>query len=205
MATTEIIVSFGAPRSGTTFMRHCLKAMANVFVTKLPEGRVLHPCISPDGLIELSHWLQHENLTLVRTVRHPVEIAASFVALRRPELAAGTPNLAGKSDDWIVERLRSESQNVAAQHEFLRSEYPHHRFIEISYEGLAVEAHREEFAATITKGVNRRKLREALATFGTKPVHQGRLSEGLGDVLTPAQRAWFTSCLRPVIEREGYT
>lgn len=118
MSVNAVVVNYGCPRSGTTFMRHILKRLSGVFAFKLAEGRVLHPCQSGDGLVELHKILRHKRLVLVRTVRHPLELAESFVALRDPRLheAGGVPeNLAKFSDERAVEFVRLESENTARQ------------------------------------------------------------------------------------------
>jgi len=51
---------------------------------------------------------------------------------------------------------------------------------------------------------NGERLGLAFLAFGQEAVRSGRLSAGLGSVLSPHQKEWFRIQLADVIEREGY-
>jgi len=215
MSVDTVVVNYGCPRSGTTFMRNVLGRLQGVFAFKLAEGRHLHPYKNPDGLVDLHRMLRHRRLVLIRTVRHPLEIAESFAALRDPQLheVDGAPmNLAKFRDPKAVEFIRIESENTALQRAaLLEPEHKHEGlwFIEIRYEDLADAKKRARFVRQVTDPLptpekNHEILARALTEFGTKPIRRGRLRAGLGRITTPQRRAWFREQLKDVIEREGY-
>lgn len=201
---TAVVFAFGCPRSGTTFLYRALATMRAAIVAKIHEGSVLHPCQSDRGLVELSRLFRNQSVTLVRIRRHPLEIAESFVAARDdrtfgPEMEG----IASHSDRAVVAFVQSESEAVDAQRDhFAASD---HRLVEVRYEDLSEPSMREQLAGETTRTpADNRRVREALARFGTAPARAGRLSAGLGSVLSDAQRAAFRAELADVIEREGY-
>ena len=64
MSVDAVLVNYGCPRSGTTWMAKVLAAVDDVFSFKLAEGRVLHPCQSENGLIELSKILRFRRVRI---------------------------------------------------------------------------------------------------------------------------------------------
>lgn len=205
-----IVFSFGCPRSGTTFMQQALAKLKTPLTEKIGEGSLLHPCRSHDGLRTLSHLFASRPVVFVRTVRHPVEIAASFVAARHlteeePESFSG---LAKNSDADVLRFVRSESVSVADQREhFAETDWPH-ELIEVRYEDLSAKDYREIVASKIVSasGVTDKEkwpLIAKLDTFGVRPTRPGRLSHGV-DPITSKHRAEFAHQLADVIQREGY-
>ena len=206
MAVDTVVVNFGSPRSGTTFMEKCLLSLRGVLTVKLPEGRLLHPCQSVDGLVDMCHWFQHRKLILIRTIRHPLEIAESLVALRTQSPHHGA--LWKKTDDWVVRIISAESERVLEQRPKLLA-LPYGRFIEVHYEDLADPERVDAFVTDVVHSLpdmelNRVNLTRALGTFGKIPVRNGRLARGLDRAMEPEQREWFRRQLTGVIKREGY-
>lgn len=200
MTGAPIVINFGAPRSGTTWMWRCTKAMG-VFAWKLTENSAFHPCWSDSGLTELVKSLHKHPTVVIRTVRHPLEIAESFAATRTDALRAHTPGLAQNDHDDVVRWIRSESEGFHKQTAIARE------VIEARYDDMPDPAYRSRLVERVREGLGSeagKKLRRALDTFGGSPARKGRLSAGLGRVLTDEEREWYREQLADVIEREGF-
>ena len=216
MSTSTVVVNYGAPRSGTTFMRDLLhKLGAGILAFKLAEGRLLHPCKSKDGLSEFHKMLSFKRLVLIRTVRDPMEIVASFIALRNPKLwkkGAKPINVAKFSDEKIVSFVTLESEYTALQRPMLLDPPYVHKgldFIEVRYEDLADEAKRKAFAERVAGNLpapeaNLGRLIRGFESWGKTPVGPGRLRTSDTEPMDTDTRAWFAAQLSGVIEREGY-
>lgn len=212
MSAEVAVFNFGCPRSGTTFMARCISALREPFTCKLIEHSDLHPCQSQDGLRELSVALEDRRMVLVRTVRHPMEMADSFVVMRRDGIAQKTGDISDYSDERVVEWIKAESRHAAIQREwFSHRGGADHRWVQVRYESLTTREGREAAAARITdaagiNAVGRELLLEELETFGDpdEVAQIGRLSEGVDRAMSETQRAFFEPRLRAVMEREGY-
>lgn len=214
MAVDHIVINYGSPRSGTTFMWKCLGALQGALTFKLAEGRVLHPCQSKDGLVELCKILRFRKVILIRTIRHPLEIAESLVALRDPRMWEGKrpSNISKFTDKRAVEFITLESKNTERQRPTLLR--PHFEvnalhFIEVRYEDLADPEKRKAFIREVTSSLpdperNFELLSRTLGGFGTTPVRRGRLAAKWTKTMDPKLRSWFERELREVILREGY-
>lgn len=204
-----IVVSFGCPRSGTTFVHVALRALEpDAVVVKLSETNGLHPAQSRDGLITLARLLRGHRLLLVRTVRDPAEIVESFLAARTPAgLAAGMDGLARNSDADVCRWVREESESWSAQRRLVQEER-HAHFVEVRYEDLADPKARETLVADVAESIGSAGRAEVflarLEEFGGRPTRNGRLSLGLARVSTDAERAYFARALRATSLREGY-
>ena len=218
MSIKTIVINYGSPRSGTTFLSHVFDQLSDsVLAFKLTEARILHPCQSEDGLIELHTLLRKKHVVLVRTVRHPMEVAESFLALQNPATwppDAKRPGLANFTNARFAGFVTRESENTALQRPALLAPDYRHRglsFIEIRYEDLADGAGQEEFARLVAEKLpepdtNFQILVDALRDYGENPVGVGRLFAG-GGVVEPMgerERSWFAARLAGVAEREGY-
>ena len=208
MATSvdTIVVNFGSPRSGTTFMEKTLRSLQGVLSVKLHEFLLQHPCQSRDGLLDLAHFFNRRRLVIIRTVRHPLEIAESFVALRSQN--EDTFVHRKKTDAEVVQFINMESVNVRRQSAKLLESLPD-RFIEIRYEDIPDPKKAGSFVDEVVRHLphqkqNHANLTTALKNFGKVPVRGGRLSRGLGRVMAQEQREWFRERLGDVIRREGY-
>jgi len=215
MVPKTVIISFGCPRSGTTFLARCLSSLAGVFALYLPDGAKLHPSKSPEGLVLLDALFWNHRAIWIRIIRHPLDIVESFLALRMvtPEAAR-----ARDSDQRIVEWIVNEHRHVKAQRKLLGQQNPNwepHHLIEVKYESLANPKGRKMFAKNLVKLLPRRKanhahLLEQLDTFGVKPANMGKLRAakmgklGRGPVMTPAERIYFEKELATVITESGY-
>lgn len=205
--TKLAVVSFGCPRSGTTFLFSCLQSLPSAFVTKLPEWAGLHPCQSSTGLLQLADVVTSgRRLVLVRIKRNPMDIVESFLAARRPEFGDGGAGIARHTDREIVAFVRTESTSLTKQR-VLIGEKRHVRLVEVKYEDLARPDGQAAFISRIRKATSLKgveDLKRALQTFGKKPVRKGRLSTGIGRSSTAEQRSYFRSRLSATMEREGY-
>lgn len=212
MAVETIVVAFGAPRSGTTFLRTCVEALRDPFAFKLNEHAAFHPCRSDSGLLDLEKALHQKRVAFVRIVRDPLEIARSFVFARREEASRLLGGIGRNSDERVVEWIRSESRSVAAQRGArLRGRAGGTlRILEIRYERLAERAYREEVAdrlraTNVIDDDDRKRFFVALGNFGRKPARAGRLSFGFdGDPLSKKERDFFERALADVRKAEGY-
>lgn len=198
-------------------MRRMLKALEGAFTSKLHEHNGLHPCESDDGLLTLSHWLQKETVVFVRTVRHPLAIADSFVATRQESMRDRNPGLAQHDDERVVKFIRSESDGTDAQRDTLietstraHKQWDHH-LVEARYEDLANPGYRDLFALAVSKhmpdaGAAYRQLAGRLdAEWGSEPVRDGKLHRDITErVMGDERAAWFREQLQDIIEREGY-
>ena len=205
-----VVISFGCPRSGTTFLARCLSPLLGVFAFHLPDGGKLHPCKSREGLIQLDALFWSHRAIFVRIYRSPLDIVESFLALRelKPDIAR-----ARDSDQRIIRWITNEHANVAEQRPVLRTHQknwePHH-LVEVKYEALAGDKGRRAFAETLgallpRRRANQQRLLDQLETFGDKPANLGKLKARMsGSVMTPRQRAYFTEHLRYIIEAGGY-
>lgn len=190
-----ILINFGCPRSGTTFAHYCMSALGKqATVIKLNEHHALHPVHSRTGLYDLARLFATERLILVRTVRHPMEIAESFLATRQH--GDGSSGLARKSDDEIWRMVAEESTSVMVQRPLL--EEVGVPLIEVRY---------EEFPGLADKlgaHLDTKPMAERLAYYRTESVREGRLLHGQDRVSTDAERAFFAMRLDPIARREGY-
>jgi len=215
MVPKTVIISFGCPRSGTTFLARCLSSLVGVFAFHFPDGAKLHPTKHNDGLIQLDALFWHHRTIWVRIVRHPLDIAESFLALRMvtPEGAR-----AKDSDPQIVRWIVNEHKHVRVQRKLLQLQDPAwepHHLIEVRYEDLAQAKGREAFAEELTallprRDANPKILLDELATFGVKPANMGKLRAirmdklEKGPVMTPTERVYFEKELATVIIEGGY-
>lgn len=78
MIKNTIILSYGCPRTGTTFVNHMLGQGLDIITGKIAEGHASHPIKSNHGLLNLSYTFQKYNLVFVRTIRDPINIFESF-------------------------------------------------------------------------------------------------------------------------------
>ncbi len=211
---TPLVINFGCPRSGGTYIQHLLNAGRGYASRKLPETDRLHPCQCDFGLLSLLILLtpgrpgEHETV-LVRQIRHPLEIVESFYALRLPRAQVG--GLAHSSDEEIVEWIRSDQRGVDLQRHAIITHGWEERFIEIRYELLDDPA---EFAGFLRRlmpllpepEANRSLLEKYHAENWRKhSVRRGRLEMGITEPLvSPERRAWFTEQLADVMEAQGY-
>ena len=205
----DVVIVFGCPRSGTTYTAKVVSAMRSAFTSKLPEQRMLHPCQTRKGLIDLTKWFRRNRLVLVRTVRDPMEVCESFEALRT-SADINEPVMSEYTDEDVLWWVRNESAYFNHQFQWLHDYAPpHHRLVQIRYERLRTMQGRVNFAYDVTDGLedpedDYARIMEAFARYEDTPVRHGRMSAGLGEVLTPERRAWFREQLADVIEREGY-
>lgn len=208
-----VVLTFGCPRSGTTYMAKSMECLNGVETQKLKEIARLHPCLSRDGLLRLSEVFCETRLVLVRTVRHPLDVVRSFYALRKIEERGGVGR---NGDQRIYHFIRSESESTNEQIQRIRYDKPWCLYdvhvIEAKYECLADPDARIGFIRDLCELLpNERENRQALenhfkATFGKREAaaREGRLKSGTGVVLDKARKAWWEENLHHILTREGY-
>lgn len=205
----KIAIGFGCPRSGTTFLHHCLQALEpKVLVVKLTEGRALHPAQSRDGLLELARLLKDHRLLLARSVRHPLDVVESFLAARKGPLRQKMLGIARNDDGEVAHWIREESRSVLVQRPLL-AEQKHCTFLQVRDREMATAKGRDRIAQQVGKSLKAdaaalARFRARLDEYGTKPVRPGRLMAGLGRVSTDEERAYFETRLAAIVAREGY-
>ena len=218
----KIIISFGCPRSGTTFMWMATRAMAaDTLVLRIPETQKSHPVKSRSGLLDLVKALifpsrsMHQVL-LIRTVRHPLDIVESFLAARLPNAPKGLSSQAQALDSTIRKYIQEESASWAVQRPRLLAQEPDKlpreggknniEVLEARYDPAAIAALWDpvsRFLGPRARGLD--GFRTVLGTFNKMPVRAGRLGLRLGRISTPEERDYWTNELAEVIEREGYS
>ena len=102
-----MVLNFGMPRSGTTYMQHVIRQGCGFLAVKLPERAPIHPVNSPTGLRDLCLSMPYTNIVMVRTTRSLDAIKASAAHM-------------GESDQWwalrsLDEAHETEQANVDAQ------------------------------------------------------------------------------------------
>jgi hypothetical protein len=107
----SIILNYGCPRTGTTFVNQMLSQGIDVVTGKIAEGHSYHPIRSDHGLIDLSYTFQRCNLVFVRTIRDPISIFESFYHARKVQMG----NLGKVEDDSIKQMIELEETNTTEQ------------------------------------------------------------------------------------------
>lgn len=215
MAYDNVVINFGSPRSGTTIMRRLLGPLKDTYVSKLHEATALHPWRSKRGLLDISQWMLKDRLVFVRTVRHPLNVVESFLALRTDELRQNNASLAAHSDERIIAFIVGESEGAAAQrHEVERNRADkgwEHHFVQARYERLGDESYQREFAWDVCRHLSTpersfQSLTRRLAEeWKQRPVRDGKLRAGMDErIMTDGEEARWRAALQDVIEREGY-
>jgi len=210
-----IILPFGAPRSGTTFLDRALHQIKGAVVSRFREPMFFHPAKSKTGMLGLAQVFAEHHLVFVRIVRHPIEVAESFVAARTVlKLSDG---LARNSDKSIVEWIACEAENFWAQMRFMRNpeggwaKVPW-RVVQVRFEDLGSPAGRASFVwwlrDALPSGFDLKPVVRYIEKNWGKPeraVRPGRLSAGVQEsVLTPEQRKFFERELAWTAELNGY-
>lgn len=205
-----VIVSFGCPRSGTTFLAHSLSALQGVFAFRLADGSMLHPSKSTTGLEAVDCLFYDQRLIFVRIIRSPMEIVESFLHLRNslPSVAR-----AQDADAMIVRWIVNERVNVRAQRDGLtleRDDWQRHSFLEVRYEDIGTKSGRKVFADELAAllpdaQANRTLLLDRLGLFGRRKISYGRMKAGISrSVMTADQREYFLEHLGGTMESDGY-
>lgn len=179
---------------------------------RIADGNGLHPCRgrhARDGLLQVNGLFYDHPVTWIRIRRHPLDIAASFVALRTIDPHAAR---AKDADDMIVEHIRNESRLSAKQWPGLCGTGDPRAgrcLIQVRYEDFGNAQVRKAFAQEVAAPLpapekNRSRLVRALGTYGGRPAIMGRLGAGREDLtLSEAQKEWFRAQLADVIRAEG--
>ena len=201
--TNTVVIAFGCPRAGTTFLQKAVEGLSGAFAFKMAEWTPLHPCKSDRGLLDISRLFSTRELILVRIYRDPLEIAESFLAARTKKAGDKFLGIARHTDREVSKYICDESENVFRQKALLR-ERKNTRLIEVRYESLATSEGRKKFTAALAPFSRGEGFRKTLDTFGKRPVRAGRMTLGLGRVSTKNERLYFESRLKEVRKREGY-
>jgi hypothetical protein len=189
----NIVISFGCPRSGTTFIEAWLENRRAFLYQKLREGDMLHPCQSEDGLIRLAQLFRRQNLIFVRTKRSYREIIDSFFAARLPG-AKNAKGIGANSNERIIKFIVDEELNYQKQKAELATirEIPF-RIVELNYNKMHDSPYQLETAMRIAKHLPRNirlKTQEEIQrwlilNFGKNPVREGKLSHKIKKQVAP--------------------
>jgi len=173
------IITFGVPRSGTTLISNMFQQGSGYFYQKLAEGSRLHPIKSEIGLFDILVFLRENHVHLVRTIRHPVDVASSWVILDKDITI-----------DKIIHSYRRESLSFWEQMPKLQAMDKRAGFSVsmISYEGMGKVEDRNKIFRAIGKTVpkkNKKVWNKYMEKVWNKhPVRAGRLSNALTDQRT---------------------
>lgn len=206
------IFSYGAPRSGTTFIQYVLNQGRGYYYNKLKEQYKLHPCNSSDGLIQLQQAItgMNQDVVFIRTYRHPFKIFESFKYARiweqekfgADKVGPGVGGLSSWTDEFIIDRMLNEYRNTMAQSKKVK-------IAEIRYEGLYSKENKQAFINLIcdlTYEENREILTHCMSEFSVNSVREGRLKhlnyeDGL---LTDGEKDFLYDKLKELFEGGNY-
>lgn len=203
----KVVVTFGCPRSGTTFMEY-LFAGGSYLPIKLTEGNLLHPCKSDNGLYMIKVLFHKHKVLFIRSIRNPYEIYNSFRAARQDHYS--NDGVGRNSDERIFKFIHNESNNVLAQKHWFEKHKVEYDLIEVKYESLSTPAGQTEFLSKvgkfITNPTDKLMLSRKIKTFGVKPVREGRLQHGeVGQgFLSLPEKVDIYNNLEDVFKLEGY-
>jgi len=197
---TPVVISFGIPRSGTTLVERMFERGRGYYYQKMAEGVRMHPMQQPFYLTQVAGLFRRSPLAFVRTVRHPVDVAASWTILDP-----------GITVDRVIECFRRESENYWGQLPLLGGLRRGGALVSavIRFEDLGDPVARNRLFRSLTDvvpaanvGVWAGFLDEV---WNRRPVRDGRMARGLdGEQSIPDE--WverILSELGDVIEAEG--
>ena len=185
----KTVITYGMPRSGTTFMDRWLRAADGFANYKLPETVSIHPCLNDRGLIDL-YKLVHWPL-FVRTVRNPVDIVKSTFVLRRIGKGEFNPVVFGHK---ILNNAVNEHNNTTAQNGITTLGIKPLIVYTVDYDRLGDPAYQSEVISYICKTVGTESDISRLQVWitenwGINPMRRGRLSSGMDAELPPCVSA----------------
>lgn len=207
MKPTQLVLSYGCPRTGTTFMWKLLMQCVGIITVKISEHNIIHPALTDDGLFAINHLFKSQYPLFVRTTRNPIEIFES-IYLRE---AAGQRRI---PDRVIYKWIRNESANT--KHQFARKHGL--RTITVRYESLFTDEGRTQFLDELVAHLPDSRNQYAVLTkyyqkiFNKISVRGGRLSiRQSGNVelaekqfVDAEKRAEIVENLKDVFIAEGY-
>jgi len=205
-----MVFSYGAPRSGTTFLQVMLDGGAGYAHRKLAEFGALHPCITNTGLIGIMSTAGLDKPIIVRILRHPLEIVESMYALRRP--GANVGGIATATDETILGWIKRERSNTAEQKAIMAGIGWTERFVEVRYHDFSDVAARAAFIGRLVQllpdpDFNRASFASFIKAHWDKDsVRCGRLAMGITESIVPEERKrWFAQELRTEIEADRWS
>jgi len=213
----KLIVAFGCPRSGTTFLLRALETLGalNVHVLRASEFWKCHPCRSDLGLVGLAQLFHEHQIVFVRIKRHPLDVARSFMAVRKGLVRMGG-GLGLNTPERVSQWIHQESEGFWKQVELVQSwpkdaktKFPF-RVLEIKYEHLGIGSVLHQYSLWLNSNlhINPYPFEDFVASNWKKPKKAaiaGRLRSGVSnEVLTPDELQFFRRELKDVCEREGY-
>lgn len=169
-----IILNYGCPRTGTTFVNQMLSQGAGFITGKIAEGHSYHPIRSKHGLLNLAYTFQKYNLIFIRTIRNPINIFESFYHAKQMKIEG----LDGQEYSSIKKIIESEEANTKIQSienikiitldfdKLISPQYSNEKILEISGHTPEQAKNTEIFSNFIENKYN------------NKPIRQGRLSDG---------------------------
>lgn len=211
VSKARLVLVFGCSRSGTTYMQHLLAVGEGYACVRVLERCKLSIYNSADGLFNIMEVCQHQpgSCILVRTKRHPLDIAESWWAERQ---ATGTPVGSGEELAYAANRatnIRTEHRNATHLRAMTTdAEWP---LAEISYEELDDKQRRKWFWGWLATHLPDGELNADMivarhqAAWRKVPARAGKLSRRITEAVMPAHiREQLAIELKEVIEAEGY-
>lgn len=212
-----MVINFGCPRTGTTYMDHLIKHGCGYIQRKIGEGHACHPIQSTKGLLGLVELFSdykgkgNRRLVFIRTVRHPAEILSSWAAMPVPGNAS--PKKQQKPLRQRVTHIRREYASTKMQISRMAAEKPwklmRWSFVDVRYEDIGGKPVDTAKLIADNIGINPDVNSSRFAAFiddtwGKKPVRTGRLSEG--GQTKPEPHLFSAACehLHDVMKAHGY-
>jgi len=201
-----LIISFGIPRSGTTFIQEWLTPVKEWDYVKLGEANPLHPVqetsAGKSGLIGLRHLFRHRPVLFVYSERNELDIFRSFWAAkmivenglreRNPAWTKGIAGIAKNVPDKVWRFIDNTRRNTDAQDGATPwGEELSVDILRINYDTLADDyiAHIATLAEYVPKKRRSYVCNQLEVWFGKhwgkRPVREGRLSHALKKIDLP--------------------
>jgi len=185
-----IILNYGCPRTGTTFINRMLGKGVDLIAGKIAEGHSYHPIKSKCGLLNLCYTFQSCDLLFVRTVRDPINIFESFYHAKKMKIEG----LDGQNDESIKRIIELEETNTRIQSEGLR-------LVTIDFDKMGdIDYSKEKILEICSHTKDPARNSEIYLNFireryNKLPIRQGRLSDNSREIsyLTQEQKQTISS------------
>jgi len=171
-----VILNYGCPRSGTTFIWFLLRAGTGYTYGKIGENDPCHPCNSGTGLLHIKKTFRDYNVVFIRTVRNPIQIFESF----RHAHKTNDGEIGKKADIEIKRYIQNEERNTKEQAGKVR-------ILTVKFDMLSNDSYVEKVMTTFKKHFpnaehNTNILRKYIhKNFNHFPVRPGKLQSGVKD------------------------
>jgi hypothetical protein len=197
MTEYKFIITFGFPRSGTTFLTDVFGRGEGYINKWLTNGNPLHPMFSDTGLVSLKHLLG--DVLFLRIIRNPIDILESWEAVR-------------KYNEEVPKMYTNEIFfRMIFDHDSFKKQRDKINCIELKYEDLGDALKSTMLINKINDfvGVDNTDVLEKLySEYKVKPVdkNHGKLSMGKeNEILIPLdKRYYYYKMLERIFVENGY-